>query len=347
MLGTGKNWNYLSFLIKESLVPTDMYTLAEARNLIDKHLDNIKFPDEPRELYDPVRYILSIGGKRIRPALCLLACDMFAGSVDSALHPATAIEIFHNFTLLHDDIMDRSELRRGQETVHVRWDENVAILSGDVMSILASRFMNEAPGAVLRNVNDVFLRTAMEVCEGQQMDMNFEKKQTVEEEEYLKMIELKTAVLIAASLKIGAMLGGAAERNAAELYHFGRDLGIAFQLQDDLLDAYGDPEMFGKKPGMDIVDNKKTILMITALKDAGKEQKKTLLGWLDAENFDPEEKVQSVMKIFDELQIREKVEKIINRFYEASIKSLDNLNTPRERKSELYAFSEYLMQRKR
>ncbi len=324
-----------------------MYTLAEAQKLIEKHLANIKFPEEPGELYDPVRYILNIGGKRIRPALCLLACDMFAGSVDSALHPATAIEIFHNFTLLHDDIMDRSELRRGKETVHIKWNENAAILSGDVMSILAGRFMNEAPGAVLRDVNDVFLRTAIEVCEGQQIDMNFERMKTVSEEEYLRMIELKTAVLIAASLKIGAMLGGAAERDAAELYNYGKYLGIAFQLQDDLLDVYGDPEVFGKKPGMDIVDNKKTILMITALREADEKQKADLTRWLGAVSFDPEEKVTEVLKVFDELKIKDAVEEMISKYYTLSNASLDRLNTHHERKSELYAFSEYLMTRER
>ncbi|MEX0987102.1 MAG: polyprenyl synthetase family protein [Bacteroidales bacterium] len=322
-----------------------MYTLAEAQKLIEKHLENIRFPETPSELYDPVRYILSIGGKRIRPALVLLACDMFAGSVDSALHPATAIELFHNFTLLHDDIMDRSELRRGHETVHVKWDENIAILSGDVMSILASRFINESPGAVLRNVNEVFTRTAIEVCEGQQLDMNFEKRLMVDEEEYLKMIELKTAVLIAASLKIGAMLGGASEKDASELYFFGRDLGIAFQLQDDLLDAYGDPEIFGKKPGMDIVDNKKTILMITALKMADEKKKTELTKWLTVESFDPEEKVAEVIRILDSLQVKIKVEKMINSYYKASLDSLNKLNSPHDRKTELYAFAEYLIDR--
>ena len=324
-----------------------MYTLSEAQKLIERHLENIKFPEEPGELYDPVRYILSIGGKRVRPALVLLACDMFAGSVDSALHPATAIEIFHNFTLLHDDIMDKSELRRGQPTVHVKWDDNIAILSGDVMSILASRFMNEAPGAVLRNVHNVFTKTAIQVCEGQQMDMNFEQELTVSEEAYLKMIELKTAVLIAASLQIGAMLGGASERDAIDLYNFGRDLGIAFQLQDDLLDAYGDPELFGKKPGMDIVDNKKTMLMITALKDSNADQKKSLTSWLTAKDFDPEEKVQAVLKIFDQLHVKQKVERVINTYYQTSIESLNHLNTPAERKTELYAFAEFLMQREK
>lgn len=282
----------------------------------------------------------------MRPALVLLACDMFAGSVDSALHPAMAIEIFHNFTLLHDDIMDRSELRRGNETVHIKWNENVAILSGDVMSIMASRFLNEAPGAVLRNVNDVFTLTAIKVCEGQQIDMDFESELMVEEGAYLNMIELKTAVLIAASLKIGAMLGGAPEKDAEDLYNFGRDLGIAFQLQDDLLDTYGDPKIFGKKTGMDIVDNKKTILMITALRDADEKQKKELTTWLNATEFDPEEKVKEVTKIFDQLNVASKVEKMISSFYKTALGSLESLNSPKEHKSELYDFAATLMERK-
>jgi geranylgeranyl diphosphate synthase type II len=324
-----------------------MYTLAEAQKLIENHLRNIKFPEEPAALYDPVRYILSIGGKRIRPALVLLACDMFAGSVDSALHPATAIELFHNFTLLHDDIMDKSELRRGKATVHIKWNENIAILSGDVMSILANRFLNESPGAVLRKVNDVFTLTAMQVCEGQQMDMNFEQELTVSESDYLKMIELKTAVLIAASLKIGGMLGGAAEKDAEDLYDFGRDLGIAFQLQDDLLDTYGDPELFGKKPGMDIVDNKKTMLMITALKEANDIQRKELESWLSKENFDPDQKVKEVIEIFDAVGVKQKVETLISEYYKTSLKSLGDLNIPDDRKPELLKFAEFLMERKK
>lgn len=324
-----------------------MYTLAEAQKLIENHLNNIKFPEEPAALYDPVRYILSIGGKRIRPALVLLACDMFAGSVDSALHPATAIELFHNFTLLHDDIMDKSELRRGKATVHIKWNENIAILSGDVMSILANRFLNESPGAVLRKVNDVFTLTAMQVCEGQQMDMNFEQELTVSEAEYLKMIELKTAVLIAASLKIGGMLGGAAEKDAEDLYDFGRDLGIAFQLQDDLLDTYGDPALFGKKPGMDIVDNKKTMLMITALKEANDKQRKELETWLAKEDFDPDQKVKEVIDIFNAVGVKQKVDSLISEYYKTSLNSLSDLNIPDDRKPELFKFAEFLMERKK
>ena len=263
-----------------------MYTLLEARELVEKHLQTLSIPDTPPELYEPVKYVLSLGGKRIRPALVLLACDMYSDGVESALIPAMAIEIFHNFTLLHDDVMDKSEMRRGSETVHIRYNENVALLSGDVMSILASRLMNQSPGVVLHTVHEIFTKTAMQVCEGQQMDMNFEDKLDVSEEAYLQMIELKTAVLIAASLKIGAILGGAAEKDAEVLSEFGRNLGLAFQLQDDLLDTYGDTVVLGKNIGTDIVDNKKTFLMIRALEKSTSKQKEELEYWLHSEESD-------------------------------------------------------------
>ncbi|MCK5692561.1 MAG: polyprenyl synthetase family protein [Bacteroidales bacterium] len=324
-----------------------MYTLLEAQNLVEKHIQSLNIPDTPPELYEPVRYILSLGGKRIRPALVILACDMFAGDVASALIPAVAIEIFHNFTLLHDDIMDRSELRRGGPTVHVKYNENVAILSGDVMSILASRLMNQAPGAVLNVVHEVYTHTAMQVCEGQQMDMNFEELLSVTEEEYLTMIELKTAVLIAASLKIGAILGGSSQRDAEDLYEFGRNIGIAFQLQDDLLDTYGDPAVMGKNQGTDIVDNKKTFLVIQALESASGKQKEELLGWLKEENFDPKEKIKAVTVIFDALNVKEVTEKRIRDYYQQALSNLENLNREEERKTELYNFASFLMNRNR
>lgn len=324
-----------------------MLSLHEAQKIIENRIENLNLPGEPKELYDPVRYILSIGGKRVRPALVLLGCDLFGGSVASATFPALAIEIFHNFTLLHDDIMDKSELRRGKQTVHLKWDENVAILSGDVMSILASRLMNESPGAVLKNVNDVFTLTAMQVCEGQQFDMNFESRKAVDEEEYLRMIELKTAVLIASSLKIGAMLGGAAEKDAEDLYLFGKNLGIAFQLQDDFLDTYGNPEVFGKKTGVDIIDNKKTILMIMALREANEEQKKSLMNWLTVTDFDPEEKVSAVVKIFDALNIKSFTETMIRHYFDLSLENLKSLNRPEESKTELLKFAGFLMERQK
>lgn len=324
-----------------------MYTLLEAQNLIEKHIQTLSIPDTPQELYEPVRYILSLGGKRIRPALVIMACDLFEGDVASALNPAAAIEIFHNFTLLHDDIMDRSELRRGHPTVHIKYSENVAILSGDVMSILASQLMNQAPGVVLNLVHEVFTKTAMQVCEGQQIDMNFEELLTVSEEEYLNMIGLKTAVLIAASLKIGAILGGSSEKDAEDLYEFGRNLGLAFQLQDDLLDTYGDQALTGKKPGTDIVDNKKTFLMIRAMENSSPAQKKELTRWLTLKEFDPGEKISSVTAIFDELKVRELVEKSIQDFYKTALASLERTNRPEERKSELRNFASFLMTRNR
>jgi geranylgeranyl diphosphate synthase type II len=324
-----------------------MYTLLEAQNLVEKHIQTLSVPDTPPELYEPVRYILSLGGKRIRPALVILACDLFEGDVASALIPALAIEVFHNFTLLHDDIMDRSERRRGSPTVHIKYSENVAILSGDVMSILASRLMNQAPGNVLNVVHDVFTRTAMQVCEGQQMDMNFEELLSVSEEEYLTMIELKTAVLIAASLKIGAILGGASQRDSEDLYEFGRNLGIAFQLQDDLLDTYGDPGVMGKNQGTDIVDNKKTFLAIQALGAASPAQKEELMNWLGKKSFEPKEKIRHVKGIFDALNVKELTERRIEEYYLKALNNLENLNRPEESKDELYNFASFLKSRKR
>ena len=334
------------FIENHYLVHT-MYTLLEAQNLVERHINTLSVPDTPPELYEPVKYILSLGGKRIRPALVILACDLFAGAVESALLPAVGIEIFHNFTLLHDDIMDRSERRRGQPTVHIKYSENVAILSGDVMPIFASRLMNQAPGVVLNVVHDVFTRTAMQVCEGQQMDMNFEELLAVSEEEYLTMIQLKTAVLIAASLKIGAILGGASQRDAEDLYEFGRNLGLAFQLQDDLLDTYGDPAVTGKNQGTDIVDNKKTFLVIQALEAASGAQKEELIGWLTKEDFDPKEKIKAVTAILDTLNIKEVTEKKIRNYYKQALSNLENLNRPEERKTELYNFASFLMNRNR
>ncbi len=322
-----------------------MYTLLEAQNLVEKHIESISIPDTPSELYEPVKYVLSRGGKRIRPALVILACDLFSGAAETALFPAVAIEIFHNFTLLHDDIMDRSELRRGSPTVHIKYSENVAILSGDVMSIMASRLINRSPGVVLNTVLDIFTKTAIQVCEGQQLDMNFEERITVSEEEYLHMIELKTAVLIAASLKIGAILGGSSQKDAEDLYEFGRNLGIAFQLQDDLLDTYGNPSVIGKNLGIDIVDNKKTFLMIGALENASPSQKKELTGWLNKKEFDGEEKIKAVTSIFDTLQIKELTKKRIKDYYRRALANLKNLNRPDDRKTELYNFASFLMSR--
>ena len=243
--------------------------------------------------------------------------------------------------------MDRSEIRRGQATVHAKYGENVAILSGDVMSILASRLINQSPGVVLNDVHDIFTKTAMEVCEGQQMDMNFEDQLTVSEDEYMQMISLKTAVLIAASLKIGAILGGASQTDADDLYEFGKNLGIAFQLQDDLLDIYGDQEALGKMLGTDIVDNKKTFLMIMALENSSPDQRNELIDWLTKKYFKREEKVSAITSIFNDLGVRDITEGRIRGYYDKAMIKLTHLNKPEERKTELSNFAGYLMNRDR
>jgi len=322
-----------------------MYTLVEAQALIEKHIENLRLPDTPSHLYDPVKYIMSSGGKRIRPALVLLSCNLFSDGVEQAVLPALAIELFHNFTLMHDDIMDRSAMRRGKETVHIRWDNNTAILSGDVMSILASKMINKAPGAVLQQVHEIFNNTAIEVCEGQQYDMDFESRMDVSEEDYLTMIRLKTAVLIAASLRIGAMVGGASNLDADDLYKFGLNLGLAFQLQDDLLDTFGDEQLFGKKTGMDIINNKKTFLMIKALEKAGPEEKEELKRWLEKSSFDAEEKIEAVKAIFRRLGIEESTREKMNYYYEEALANLKHLGVAQEKKGELYYFAEFLMKR--
>jgi len=248
-----------------------MYTFIQIQQIVEKYLKEIELKTEPRELYEPVKYILEIGGKRIRPSLVLAAYNLFKNDVETAINPALALEVFHNFTLLHDDIMDKADLRRNQQTVHKKWNENVAILSGDTMSIKAYELLSKIPAEFLSEVLQAFNKTALQVCEGQQLDMNFESRLDVSVEEYLEMIRLKTSVLIAVSLKIGAIMAGALRNDVHKLYDFGLNLGLAFQLQDDYLDAYGDVQAFGKKIGGDIVANKKTFLLIKALETSDKE----------------------------------------------------------------------------
>ena len=322
-----------------------MIGLTEAQQLIEKKLAEISFPKEPRNLYHPVQYILSNGGKRIRPSLVILGANVFTNNLDEAINPALAVEIFHNFTLLHDDLMDNSRIRRGKDTVHIKWDPNIAILSGDAMSIIANQYVSRVNSRVLPDVMEVFNRTAVEVCEGQMMDMEFEDRQDVQVDEYIRMIELKTSVLIAASLQIGALVGGASREESFELYEFGRYLGIAFQLQDDLLDSYGDIEKFGKKIGNDILTNKKTFLMISALENATREDLRELKHWLKKEQFDPEEKIVAVKKIFDNYNIKELTLKKIHDYFYASRTELSKINVKQERKSVLLDFSDNLMKR--
>ena len=252
----------------------------------------MKFTRTPQGLYDPVSYTLSMGGKRIRPVLMLMSYNLYQEEVTRLYGPATGIEVYHNYTLLHDDLMDRADRRRGKETVHKVWNDNTAILSGDAMLVLAYQFMAQCPADYLKEVMDLFSLTALEICEGQQMDMDFELRKDVKEEEYLEMIRLKTAVLLATSLKIGARLGGSSLEDAERLYDFGMNLGVAFQLKDDLLDVYGDTAVFGKNIGGDILCNKKTYLLIKAFEHADEGQLGQLNAWVDAQSFDPAEKLR-------------------------------------------------------
>lgn len=322
-----------------------MLSLEDARLQIEQKLKETTFPDKPAFLYDPVRYILSIGGKRIRPALVILGANVFTDDITPALNPAIAIEIFHNFTLLHDDLMDNSKIRRGKATVHEKWNPNIAILSGDAMSIISNQFVSKVKPEILPGVLEVFNRTAVEVCEGQMMDMSFENRDDVSVDEYIRMIELKTSVLIAASLQIGAFVGGADKTQASELYEFGRQLGIAFQLQDDLLDSYGNTEKFGKKVGNDILTNKKTFLMISAMERSHEKDREILKTWLERATFDPDQKIREIKKIFDKCNIKELTLLKINEYFDSALQELDRINVSAERKKILRDFSENLMKR--
>ena len=324
-----------------------MYTLKTCQEIIKKHLTAVELPESPALLYDPIRYVIGLEAKRIRPSLTLLACNLFTDLIEVSVNPALAIELFHNFTLLHDDIMDNSDLRRGQPTVHKKWNINTAILSGDTMLIKAYVYMSKCPGTILSKVLDVFNHTALEVCEGQQFDMDFESDKQISVKDYLKMIELKTSVLIAASLKIGAICGGASDRDSDLLYQFGRNLGIAFQLQDDMLDVYADPGLFGKSIGGDIIANKKTFLLISALNMAKDELLKNLNNWIGKKEFDRDAKIRAVTEIYNILNIKELTKsRIIELFKEAQL-SLDKVSVSMEKKRELGEFATLLMTREK
>ena len=324
-----------------------MYTIKDCQEIINKKLAGLSLPEQPVNLYDPIRYVVELEGKRIRPALVLMGCNLFSDSIENAVNPAIAIELFHNFTLMHDDIMDQSDLRRNKPTVHKKWNVNIGILSGDAMLIKAYEFLARSPSAALPQILEVFNKTALEVCEGQQFDMDFESTASVTLQEYLHMIELKTAVLLASSLKIGAISAGSSEKNAAYLADFGRNIGIAFQLQDDLLDVYGILEQFGKQPGNDIASNKKTFLLLTALDKARGEMLHTLKYWIGQKSFNRDEKVSKVISVFDDLGIKEITENKINSFYDLAIKSLEMVSGIKSRKQPLLQFAEMMMNRRK
>ncbi|MDE5677799.1 polyprenyl synthetase family protein [Phocaeicola sp.] len=320
-----------------------------ADQLLDKvntYLADMNYVREPKGLYAPIKYVLSLGGKRIRPVLMLLSYQLYRDNVDAILSQAAGIEIYHNYTLLHDDLMDRADMRRNKPTVHKVWDDNTAILSGDAMLVLAYRLMGDCSAGCLKQVMDIFDQTALEICEGQQWDMEFEGRNDVTVSEYIEMIRLKTSVLLSAALKIGAVLGGAPEDDAQKLYDFGIRMGLAFQLQDDLLDVYGDSNVFGKNIGGDILCNKKTFMLINALALADKRQQNELTKWMACANFRPEEKIKAVTAIYNEIGIGEICEDKINAYYAEGLSLLESLNISSDKKEELKHFVCGLMNRK-
>ena len=322
-----------------------MFTVTELLDKVNSHILGLRFGRSPKGLYEPVEYVLSLGGKRIRPVLMLMAYSLYKNNVDAILNQATGIEVYHNYTLLHDDLMDRAERRRGKLTVHKVWNDNVAILSGDAMLVLAYQYMAECPAKQLKAVMDLFSLTALEICEGQQMDMEFEQRKDVTEEEYLEMIRLKTSVLLAASLKIGALLGGASPEDASCLYDFGVNLGMAFQLKDDLLDVYGDARVFGKNIGGDIVCNKKTYLLIKAFERADREQLVALNKWVDADTFQPDEKIGAVTELYNQIGVRELCERLITGYTERAMRCLEALQVEADKKLELERLMRSLVHR--
>ena len=320
-----------------------MLTASELLENINSHIADIRFTRTPQGLYDPVGYVLSMGGKRIRPVLMLMAYNLYEEDVTRIYGPATGIEVYHNYTLLHDDLMDRADRRRGKETVHKVWNDNTAILSGDAMLVLAYQFMAQCPADYLKEVMDLFSLTALEICEGQQMDMEFELRKDVTEEEYMEMIRLKTAVLLAASLKIGALLGGASVEDAGRLYDFGMNLGVAFQLKDDLLDVYGDAAVFGKNIGGDILCNKKTYMLIKAFEHADDAQLKQLNVWVDAKSFDPAEKIAAVTDLYNQIGVKEICERKMAEYCERAMVNLSAVKVADEKKQELEKLMKSMM----
>ncbi|MFM2386712.1 MAG: hypothetical protein RL660_1469 [Bacteroidota bacterium] len=318
-----------------------MHSLQQLQQRFEEHLATYTLKEQPSRLYDACRHILSIGGKRIRPVALLMSHNLFQEPNQSALHAATAIELFHNFTLIHDDIMDAAPLRRGQATVHQQWDMPTAILSGDVMNIYAYAELNKIEPQYLHQVYDVFNTTAIEVCEGQQMDMDFELRDDVSIDEYINMIALKTSVLLACSIKIGAILGGATDGTADLLYAFGKNLGISFQLKDDYLDAFGDPDKTGKQAGGDILANKKTYLHLKAYEKANAAQRQQLLDLQQASA----NKVQDTLALFEQLEIKADTQSVKEHYSKLAFDALEQVPVPDARKSELRTLAEFLLNR--
>ena len=324
-----------------------MYTSEELLNKVNQYLDNLPYDRRPASLYEPVKYVLSLGGKRIRPVLMLLAYNLYKDDPERILMQAVGLETYHNYTLLHDDLMDNADMRRGHETVHKKWDANTAILSGDSMLVLAYQRIQQCDAGHLPAVLDLFSETALEIGEGQQYDMDFETRNDVTEDEYIEMIRLKTSVLLACAVKMGAILADASEADTQNLYKFGEQLGLAFQLQDDLLDVYGDPAVFGKAIGGDIMSNKKTYMLINAVNRANPAQREELIRWISGCDFNRDEKVRAVTAIYDQIGIRQLCEAKINHYFEECRKYLAKVNVSDERKQMLLDYTDEMMTRRK
>ena len=322
-----------------------MYTSEELLKKVNEALDNLVYDRQPASLYDPIRYVLSIGGKRVRPVLTLLTYNLYKDDPLSIMSQAIGLETYHNFTLLHDDLMDNADMRRGHETVHKKWDANRAILSGDTMLLQAFERVEECDPTKLPDVFKVFIQTTLEIGEGQQLDVEFETRNDVTEDEYIEMIRLKTSVLLACACKVGAIMAGASADDTDNLYKFGEKLGLAFQLQDDLLDVYGDPAVFGKNIGGDITSNKKTYMLINAFNRATPAQREELTKWVNAKEFDRNEKVAAVTKLYNEIGIRKLCEQKMEQYYQESLVYLAKVNVSDERKAELKAYAADMMKR--
>ncbi|MDH7445503.1 polyprenyl synthetase family protein [Aquimarina sp. 2201CG14-23] len=322
-----------------------MHTISEYQGYFLEYLSKNTIDKEPKNLYEPISYILNLGGKRLRPVLVLMTSEIFGSSYKNALDAALAIEVFHNFSLIHDDIMDDAPLRRGKETVHEKWDVNTGILSGDAMLINAYQLFENYKGDTFRQLAKLFTKTAIEVCEGQQYDIDFETRDDVTIPEYLKMIEYKTAVLVAAAMQMGAIIADASETCKSSIYDFGRLLGLAFQLQDDYLDAFGDPATFGKQVGGDIIENKKTFLYLKAIESTDVNGRKQLEGLFSLNPEDPTEKIETVKSIFETTGAKEKTRLEIEKYTQMAFEVLENLSISEDKKKILRLFGEQLMNR--
>jgi geranylgeranyl diphosphate synthase type II len=322
-----------------------MYTSDELLKKVNEALDNVVYDRQPASLYEPIKYVLSIGGKRVRPVLTMLSYNLYKDDPLSIMPQAIGLETYHNFTLLHDDLMDHADMRRGHETVHKKWDANRAILSGDTMLLQAFERVEDCNPAKLPAVFKVFIQTTLEIGEGQQLDVEFETRNDVTEDEYIEMIRLKTSVLLACACKVGAIMADAPAGDIENMYKFGEKLGLAFQLQDDLLDVYGDPAVFGKNIGGDITSNKKTYMLINAVNRANPAQREQLMKWIDAKEFDRNEKVKAVTELYNEIGIRELCEQKIEEYYQESLVYLAKISLPEERKAELKAYAAEMMKR--